>query len=233
MTDLKSIYEILLKEFGTQKWWPIKNGFSLNKNLSEEEMLEICVGAILTQNTAWKNVEKAIEQMHLHKAMGVKKLQEIEEKKLGEMIRSAGFYNQKAERVKLFVHQLKKYRNKLANRFDKKSEELRLELLSLNGVGNETADSMILYAAKKPVFVIDAYTKRIFSRLGFCPEDTQYSELQEIFHKNLKKDEKMFNEYHALLVELAKKNCRKKPECKTCCLKKKCRYYLSRRSSSL
>ena len=119
----------------------------------------------------------------------------------------------------------KKYKGSIKKFFSQPIEPLRAELLSIKGIGPETADSIILYAAKKPIFVIDAYTKRIFSRIGVCGEGCRYDEIQQKFHKSLEKDEKLFNEYHALLVELAKRNCRKTPSCSTCPITRYCDYY--------
>lgn len=229
MIQIKEVYAILHSKFGPQGWWPIKGKYNLDKKeLTEKKILEICIGAILTQNTSWKNVEKALKQMNINNVIDIKKLQEIDQKKLCELIKSSGFYNQKAKTLKNFIEHLKKYNNKLKIMFDKSTDDLRKELLELNGIGKETADSIILYAAKKPIFVIDAYTKRIFSRLGLCDQDVKYNELQELFHTKLQLNEQIFNEYNALLVELAKRNCKKTPNCETCCLNKNCKYYLTK-----
>ena len=141
------------------------------------------------------------------------KLAKIEQDELASIVRSAGYYRQKAVRLKGLAAYLWQY-PKLNEWFKKDTQELRQELLSLNGIGPETADSILLYAAEKPIFVIDAYTKRIFSRLGVCPENVKYEELQQLFMNNLPQNAKFFNEYHALLVLLAKHHCKKTPLCK-------------------
>lgn len=208
---IKTIFGLLLKEFGQQGWWPI-NGkyhpgdYSYPRN--EQEKLEIIQGAILTQNTAWKNVEKALENI---KEVNIGK---IDKNKLASLIKSAGYFNQKAERLKIVSEFFKCNKN-----------PSREELLNVKGVGPETADSILLYAFNQPYFVTDAYTRRIFSRLGICNENVGYDELQQIFYVKLDKDYKLFNEYHALLVEHAKVYCRKKPLCEKCPLNRLCKYY--------
>lgn len=210
MNKFYPIYNKLYKEFGPQHWWPVtEKGLRPSYNNgpeNEKHRFEICVGAILTQNTNWKNVEKAIYQLNKNKLMDVFKIKKINQKRLAKLIKSSGYFNQKAERLKLFSSYLvKNYNGSLRKLFDKEIQDLRNELLALKGIGPETADSIILYSAEKPIFVIDAYTKRIFSRLGICKEDVSYDELQALFMKNLKHDHKMFNEYHALLVEVGKR----------------------------
>lgn len=209
--NLKYVYNALFEHFGPQGWWPI-NGkyhhgdYSYPKN--EKEKLEIIHGAILTQNTSWNNVEKALINI---RNIDVNK---IEEKKLGLLIKSSGYFNQKASRLKLIIEFLKEIK-----------EPSREELLKVKGIGPETADSILLYAFKQPYFVIDTYTKRIFSRLGYCKENVTYEELQKLFHKGLESDYKVFNEFHALLVQHAKVYCKKIPECRKCPLNKFCNFY--------
>jgi endonuclease-3 related protein len=206
---IKQLYGRLLEKHGPQGWWPTrKTGYHpLNKSrkLSENEMLEICIGAILTQNTAWKNVEKALANLISSNALDLKKLAVIKQSKLAQLIRSSGYYNQKAERLQLFARHVLKEHGSFSRMFRKDLEPLREELLSLKGIGPETADSMLLYAGRKPVFVIDAYTKRICSRLGICEADADYHELQSKFHSSLPPDAELFNEFHALFVEEGKK----------------------------
>lgn len=194
MNKILSMYNTLLKEFGKQHWWP---------TVSENKQFEIIIGAILTQNTSWKNVEKAINNLKKNKLIDIKKISNINVKKLAPLIKSSGYYNQKAERLKI-----------IANFLIKNKNPTRDELLNLKGIGPETADSILLYAFNKPVFVIDAYTKRIIKRIGYKQEE--YNELQELFENNLPKKYRLFNEYHALLVELGKNYCRKKQVCKEC-----------------
>lgn len=221
--ELKEIYKALLEVYGYQGWWPLFNektskieyhpgDYSYPKN--DSQRFEICQDAILTQNTSWKNVEKALENLKKYNLLNKEKLKLIEIKKLAEIIKSSGYNNQKAKKIKEFIKFL-----------DSKKEINRNNLLAIWGIGNETADSILLYAHKNPVFVIDSYTKRIFSRLGFCKESINYDELQKLFHKNLEKNHKLFNEYHALIVEHAKRFCKKKPLCDNCPIKTHCKYF--------
>lgn len=213
---LQEIYSTLLKEFQPQKWWPAKSK-------SKERRFEICIGAILTQNTSWKNVEKALENLRKAKMLNEQGIRNAKNKKLALLIKSSGYYNQKAKKLKAFVEFLKSCPlEKLEKIPQKKSRDL---LLGVHGIGKETADSMLLYALNKRVFVIDAYTKRIFSRI--MPEKTrnlkEYDEWQEFFSSNLDKDAQLFNEYHALIVNLGKNFCKKEPSCEECPLNKKCK----------
>lgn len=217
-----NIYKRLFAAFGPQRWWPIKGEYK-KRVLSEKDKLEISIGAILTQNTSWQNVEKVLEQLHEYNLIDLKKLASISEQKLARLIKSSGYFRQKAKKLKIFAKHVLKYGS--FNKF-LAQKNLREELLSLWGIGPETADSIILYAAEKPAFVIDTYTKRIMSRYGICKSDIEYHELQNHFHQKLPKDQKLFNEYHALLVELAKRNCKVKPECHTCPLRNDCKYRL-------
>lgn len=202
---LIDIYNALLSHFGHRGWWP------------GDTKLEVCVGAILTQNTAWKNVEKAINNMKAQGLLSIEGIHQSPLNKIIEAIRPTGYYNQKAERLKIFVgYIVNRYNGDidgfLNNHRDPK--RLREELLNIKGIGKETADSIILYAANLPVFVIDAYTKRIVSRV-FTVEDlpdkilNDYDRLQTFFELNLPKDLRLYNDYHAQLVELGKRYCRK------------------------
>jgi endonuclease-3 related protein len=205
---INSIYKKLYSTFGPQDWWPA------------ETPLEIIVGTVLTQNTNWANVEKAILNLKKEKALSLKVLREINPARLALLIKPSGYYNIKARRLKNLIEFIfKEYNDSLKKMFSQNERELRRKLLSVNGIGKETADSIMCYAAQKTVFVIDAYTKRIFSRLGICKKDIEYDELQEIFNKYLKKDYQLFNEYHALIVKLGKDYCRPKPLCEGCPLK--------------
>jgi len=227
-TKIKEIYGVLYRAYGKQGWWPttpkgkIKPEYVDSKrNLTEKEIFEICIGAILTQNTSWKNAEKSIIQLNKNKLMQKQKLMKSEDNSILKLIRSSGYYNQKTRTIRNFLEfagkkSLKKY-------FKKDVDWIRKSLLDIKGIGKETADSILLYAANKPIFVIDAYTKRIFNRLGF--KQNTYDELQNLFHSGLKKDTKTFNEYHALLVEFGKRICRKKPLCNQCFFKKQCLYF--------
>ncbi len=226
---IKSIYSHLYSYFGPQHWWPVTLDreiipkYHKNIKLNKKQKLEICFGAILTQNTSWKNVEKAIIQLNKGQLIDIKKILKIENKKLAEIIKSSGYYNQKAKKLKNFCHFLLNNHNGSIEKLFKNSiEKLRNELLSINGIGPETADSIILYAAKKPIFVIDAYTKRIINRIGY--KESAYEKLQKLFMENLESDEKIFNECHALLVELGKNYCKKNPLCEKCPINKMCNY---------
>lgn len=229
MVNLNKLYLTLLKHFGPQRWWPVTEGGKLHPEYSggpknEKQQLEVCFGAILTQNTSWKNVEKAIVQLNKNDLIGVKKILKINNQVLAEIIKSSGYHNQKAKKLKNFCEFLaKKYNGSLKKLFQNDIGRLRNELLSINGIGPETADSIMLYAAKKPVFVVDAYTKRVFGRFGFKEE--AYDELQALFMQSLPNSEKLFNEYHALLVELGKSTCKKLPLCENCPVNIQCDYY--------
>jgi len=236
MNKIKKIYEILFEGFGAQGWWPVTPiggckgdvpdgpiyGIALK---NEKQKLEIIFGAILTQNTSWKNVEKAMIELNKENLIDVNKIKKIEKGKLAKIIKSSGYHNQKAEKLKIFSEFLsKKYNNNLKKFFKKNIKALREELLSIKGIGPETADSVILYAAEKPIFVVDAYTKRIIKRIGF--EESSYDELQNLFMESLARDHKLFNEYHALLVELGKNYCKKRPLCAECPVNGFCRKIL-------
>lgn len=185
--------------------------------------MEVIVGAILTQNTAWTNVEKAVKNLKKAKALSsIQALKKINRKKLAALIKPSGYYNIKTKRLKHLVSFLDGAYGGNLNRFASvPTGKLRGELLEVNGIGPETCDSILLYAFNRPVFVIDAYTRRIFSRHGFCREDVSYDELQGLFMKNVPPDRTLYNEYHALIVRLAKDFCRKRPGCKGCPLKTK------------
>jgi endonuclease-3 related protein len=208
--NLFTIYNLLFKKFGQQHWWP------------GESKEEIIIGAILTQNTNWQNVEKSIYNLRLNNLIDFASLVRIEEQKLAEIIRSSGYYNQKSKRLKLIVKFFTE--NPFAIFENIPTEEFRKMLLGIIGIGPETADSILLYAFNRPVFVIDAYTKRIFNRLKFWSKEVSYKEAQYFFMKNLKPDVNLFNEYHALLVKLGKEYCKKIPKCLYCPLKTICDY---------
>lgn len=220
---MEHIYQKLFFAYGSQGWWPItpkgeakpRYGIGIQTPLHR---FEIAVGAILTQNTAWGNAEKAIAALHDEQFLAPEKILAATHKKIARLVHSAGYFNQKAERLKILA--------KFFLSTDITKEEvtsLRTKLLGLKGIGPETADSIILYAAEKPVFVIDAYTKRIFSRMGYHDEDANYDNWQQLFHSALPQDTQLFNEYHALIVEHAKRSCRKVPLCETCILAAGCK----------
>lgn len=232
MDNLLKIYNQLYSSFGQQNWWPVTEKGRIHPEYSsgpknEKQQLEVIFGAILTQNTSWKNVEKAIVELNKNNLIDINKINQIEQEKLAKIIKSSGYHNQKAKKLKNFCHFLfKNYNGSIKDLFKKEVNELRKELLSVNGIGPETADSIILYAAKKPVFVIDAYTKRIMSRIGY--KEKTYDELQNLFMQNLPSSERLFNECHALLVELGKRICRKNPLCSECPINSHCAYHKKR-----
>ncbi len=203
---LEGIFKRLYSVFGAQHWWPAQSSF------------EVIVGAILTQNTSWLNVEKAICNLKKEKVLSPQKLYRLKSSKLARLIKPAGYYNIKAKRLNEFLKFFfRHYQANIKKLALVKTDKLRQELLLVNGIGPETADSILLYALNKPVFVIDAYTKRIFSRHGFLKEEISYEAAQNLFSQHLKKEVKLFNEYHALLVRLAKDFCLKtKPRCPAC-----------------
>lgn len=203
-------YQRLLKHFGPQHWWP------------GETQLEIIVGAILTQNTAWINVEKAISSLKASGCLQFEKLLKLKRRRLEQLIRPSGFFRQKAERLQDFLRFVgKKYQGNLTALFQQETPVLRQELLAQKGIGPETADSILLYAAGKPVFVVDAYTKRIGRRWRIF-ETEDYSAIQNFFQDHLPRRTKLYNEWHALIVALGKNFCKPKPLCAPCPVKEFC-----------
>ncbi len=210
--QLTEIYQLLFERFGPQHWWPGDTQF------------EIITGAILTQNTSWANVEKAIANLKSADLLSPEKLYHIDVSQLAELIRPAGYYNIKAKRLKNFTNWLfENYDGKLSNLQGLDTEQLRTELLSVKGIGRETADSILLYALDRPVFVVDAYTARVAFRHELIEPDADYEQLRDLFQSNLPQstgcltaDTKLFNEYHALLVKVGKEFCRPKARCHGC-----------------
>lgn len=207
---LKFAYNKLYGHFGPQGWWPGKT------------RLEIIVGAILTQNTSWSNVEKAIVNLKRNGLLDSPRgLRSISKRSLARLIRPAGYYNIKATRLKNFINFLfEEYKGNIGRLGRLGTRELSSKLITVNGIGPETRDSILLYAFGRPVFVVDAYTKRFLSRHGMINEKASYDEIQRLFMHNIRPNKKIYNEYHALIVQLGKKFCRKKPRCTICALKK-------------
>ncbi len=205
---LQKIYEILLNSYDPQSWWPADTPF------------EVMVGAILTQNTAWGNVEKALADLGKVCDLTPEGILSLAPEQLQEAIRPSGYFRQKAARLRGFCQFLaQRYGGDPSSMTPVPVAELRDELLSLHGIGPETADSILLYALGRPVFVVDAYTVRLFSRIGLCEEKTKYDGLQALFMENLEPDAGMFNEYHALIVRHSKRTCTKRnPGCGKCAL---------------
>jgi len=206
---LMEMFDLMLNHFGPQHWWP------------GEDALEMMVGAILTQNTSWNNVEKAIENLKKRGILNIEALNGIPISELAEEIRPAGYFNIKAARLKnLIKFIVERYDGDIPMLLMEKSDTLRECLLSIKGVGPETADSILLYAVERPVFVIDTYTHRILNRHGLADDQASYYELQELFTDNLAEDTGLFNEFHALIVRIGKEYCRRKPLCNICPLEK-------------
>ena len=208
---LLDVYHRLLAHYGPQHWWPADSPF------------EVIIGAILTQSAAWGNVEKAITNLKAKETLSPGALRQLSTEELSQLIYPSGYYNAKAVKIKSFVHWLgEHYNDNLDRLFDLDIPLLRQELLSVHGIGEETADSIILYAAHRAIFVIDAYTRRIICRLGLEPSTNSYAAFQALFMEHLPHDESLFNEYHALFVRHGKATCRRVPLCGRCCLASLC-----------
>lgn len=207
--NIKAVYEKLYQYYGPQNWWPADTAF------------EVMIGAILTQNTAWENVEKALNG--LRPFLKPELIFEMNAEKLSQLIKPSGFFNIKAKRIKNFLNWFHQKDFSLTRLKRMDMAALRHELLAVNGIGKETADSILLYALDKPIFVIDAYTRRLFKRLGRTVPD-EYDDFRQIFEQHLDKDLQLFNEYHALIVIHSKQCCRKKPRCDQCFLNRECPY---------
>jgi len=208
---LMDIFQRLLNHYGPLRWWPAETPF------------EVCVGAILTQNTAWNNVEKAIAALKSAAILTPEGLRDVEPDRLAALIRPSGFFNVKSLRLKAFMEWLfTRHGGSLERMFAGDWRLLRDELLSVRGIGRETCDSILLYAGGKPTFVVDAYTLRLFHRLGMLPEGAGYEVIRSLFMENLPPDAGLYNEYHALIVEQCKQFCRKRPRCEGCPLAERC-----------
>ena len=202
---LMEMFERLLAHFGPQNWWPA------------ETPLEVMIGAVLTQNTNWSNVEKAIGNLKEQGLISLDRLLSLSAEELARHIRPAGYYNVKARRLQNLLRFIAdQYEGDLELLFDQDAFALREALLSVNGIGRETADSIVLYAANKPLFVVDAYTFRILTRHGMAPEEADYHEIQGLFMDHLPEDVRLYNELHALIVLTGKNYCRKTPLCSEC-----------------
>jgi len=198
-------YKKLNAHFGDLNWWPGNSPF------------EVIVGAILTQNTAWRNVEKAIARLKSKELLHPAGILEIDDSTLADLIRPAGYYNIKTQRLKSFIRFLYNgYDGKLDNMFEEDLWRLRAKLLAVKGIGEETADSILLYAGEKPIFVVDAYTRRILQRHDVIPGDATYKEIQNLFMTHLPHSVPLYNQYHALFVNTGKYFCTRKPRCEGC-----------------
>ena len=236
---IPKLYHILLDHYGAQGWWPLlrlskskinptlrgkftgyhPNNFQIPE--IQQEILEIMIGAILTQNTSWVNAEKALNNLFINQKDSIESLNEINTEELANLIRSSGYYNQKAVKIRNLTKFLSQ--NSIKSLDQLPIINLREKLLSIKGVGPETADSMILYGFKKPIFVIDAYTKRLFGRMGLILSKESYQYFQDTFHHSLPPDVAIFNEYHALIVQHCAHICKSKPKCQICILNDRCK----------
>jgi endonuclease-3 related protein len=204
---LMAIYRVLFRAYGPQHWWPADTPF------------EVMVGAVLTQNTAWANVEKAIANLKRERLLTTPlRMNSVAPEKLASLIRPSGHYNVKTKRLRNLLSYINtQYSGSLTRMFATDSAVVRQQMLQVNGIGPETADSILLYAGKKPFFVVDAYTKRIFSRQGLIKGNADYRSVQDLFMDNLPHDARFFNEYHALIVKIGKEYCKKtRPLCHGC-----------------
>jgi endonuclease-3 related protein len=202
---LGRVYKKLLSYYGHRDWWPGDSPF------------EIAVGAILTQHTNWANVERVIANLKQHGVLNAKALHEMHLQDVAALIRPSGYYNIKAKRLKAFIGFLMvRYDGDMALMSKTATERLRIDLLAINGVGQETADAILLYALGRAVFVIDAYTKRVFSRHGIMDMKASYEDYQDLFHGSIKPVCTVYNEYHALIVSVGKEFCRPEPRCEGC-----------------
>lgn len=217
---LEEIYAKLFKKFGPQHWWPAGTKF------------EVIVGAILTQNTNWGNVEKAIHRLKTEGVLSERALRDISTRRLAALIKPAGYFNVKARRLKNFIRFLfEEYRGSVTAMGHEEGPLLRRKLLAVNGIGPETADSILLYALDKPVFVVDAYTKRFLYRHNLAGRQADYHHVQELFTAHFNADIPFFQEYHALIVALGKNYCKPRPSCEHCPLNR-IRYSLSSKCGS-
>ncbi|HEV2417750.1 MAG TPA: endonuclease III domain-containing protein [Terriglobia bacterium] len=206
---LRDYFQSLLQGFGPQGWWPART------------RLEVILGAILTQNTTWRNASLALDQVRKHGLLRMENLRKASLPELERHVRQAGFYRQKAATILSFIGCLNRdCRGSLDTLFSMPSDDLRRYLLDIKGLGPETADAILLYAGRKPYFVADAYTRRILSRHGWLPANATYEAAQELLHQQLPRDSRLFNEFHALLVEAGKRYCtRREPACSECPLR--------------
>ena len=210
---LEEIYRRLYRHYGPQGWWP------------GEGPLDVIIGAILTQAAAWSNVERGLRNLKQAGCWSLEAIHRTPQEELAAIIRPCGYFNSKARKLKAFAeHVRQRYGGDLEVFLAQDTQPLREELLSIYGIGPETADDILVYAAQQPSFVIDAYTRRILHRLGLIPgnKPADYHRCQALFHDNLPRDATLFNEYHALLDRHAKEACAKTPRCAGCCLRDLC-----------
>ncbi len=203
--SLQEVYDRLFAAYGPQHWWPADSPF------------EVLIGAVLVQNTSWANVKKAIDNLRDEELLDARTLYDVPVEELEEKIRPAGYFRIKARRLRsLLAFLIERHRGSLEAMFRTPLAELREQLLGVHGIGPETADSILLYAGGMTIFVVDAYTHRVFARHGWIGFDADYYQLKDHFESGLPPDPQLFNEYHALLVHVGKEHCRKTPRCEGC-----------------
>ncbi len=218
MSELMQTYQRLYDRYGPRHWWPADSPF------------EVAIGAILTQNTNWQNVEKALANLRAANALSLQRIAALDPEQLQQFIRPSGYFRQKTERLQLFCHYLIKQHGSIEILLKQSLTDARNELLALKGIGPETADSILLYAGEIASFVVDAYTRRIFGRLGQLEGSKTYTEIRDYFMQSLPHQAPLFNEYHALIVQHAKCHCLTKPRCLDCPLAENCRYLLDQQA---
>ncbi len=213
--SLRRVYGRFLKRYGRQRWWPGETSF------------EVAVGAILTQNVSWTNVEKSIRLLKAEGLLTPRALYALSPAEIAPFIRSTGYFNQKALKLRRFMEWFRRYGFSFKKLAHVPVELIREELLGVNGIGPETADSILLYALAMKIFVVDAYTLRIFTRMGLLGGDEGYEEVQGLFHRRFAGGAAEYNEFHALIVRHGKEVCRKSPRCRECCIGEWCDYAMS------
>ncbi|QEE15408.1 endonuclease III domain-containing protein [Promethearchaeum syntrophicum] len=237
LISLEKLYDKLYSNYGSQGWWPL---LELKPNInptnrgsytgyhpgdykypkSEEQIFEIIIGTILAQSTSWVNAERALWNLAQNNLISEKKLNNIGLEALSQLIRSSGYFNQKAKKIQNMLQFL--LENPISHLKNSKIGILRKKLINIKGIGPETADSIALYAFNKPIFVVDTYTKRLLSRIGIIPQKSNYEDIQNLFHTQLNSDSVVYNEFHALIVQHCVYICSSKPKCSICFLNRYC-----------
>ncbi|MBN2149859.1 MAG: hypothetical protein JW839_00305 [Candidatus Lokiarchaeota archaeon] len=237
--EIGEIYHLLLNEYGNQGWWPLSRYYSAGAlpptvptgyhegdyrpPEGDEDVLEVIVGAILAQNVSWIGVEKAIRAIKRRNGFSMASLRSIPDAEMQDLIYTTRFYREKAKRIRDALDAISSAG--LSRLHERPAEGLREFFLSIKGIGRETADSIVLYAFKKPLFVVDAYTRRLFSRLGLVDKSEDYDAIQAFFQGSVARDHETYNEYHALVVAHCVRACKKAdPRCGACVLRKRCKY---------
>jgi endonuclease III related protein len=228
---INKIYKLLLKNYGDQGWWPLINDkfvseYKKRDKIIDNQRFEIIIGSILVQNTSWANAEKGIISLKKNKLLKPNLLYGIAWGIIAPIIKSSGYYNQKAKTIMFFLEWFKGYNFNFENLNDISTHTIREELLSIKGIGPETADTILLYAFCRKIFVVDTYTCRVFSRIGLFKENLTYSQVQSIFHENFTGEIQEYKEYHSLIVKHAKEYCLtlKRIKCKDCFLLNSCEF---------